>query len=90
MQRLMGGETMRSELRCAMFWPTIGNGVYTSTTRAASIRDPRIRLAHRWITYSLEGRHGSTHRVTASDLFYLYTMFSEDCIVTSHSGWRVI
>ena len=37
-----------------------------------------IRLAHRCITYSLSGRHGTTHRVTASDLVYLYTMFSAD------------
>lgn len=78
MQRLLHGETQRSDLRCATFWPTIGNGVYTSTTGAASIRDPIVRLAHRCITYSLSARHGTTHRVTASDLFYLYTIFSED------------
>ena len=76
MQRLLHGETVRNEMRCATFWPSIGNGVYTSTTGAASIRDPTIRLAHRCITYSLSGRHGTTHRVTASDLFYLYTIFS--------------
>lgn len=78
MQRLLHGETVRNEMRCATFWPNIGNGVYTSTTRAASIRDPMIRLAHRCITYSLSGRHGTTHRVTTSDLFYLYTIFSAD------------
>jgi hypothetical protein len=78
MQRLLGGETMRNDLRCATFWPSIGNEVYTSTTGAASIRDPRVRLAHRCITYSLAGRHSSTHRVTASDLFYMYTIFSQD------------
>lgn len=32
MHRLLGGETMRNDLRCAMFWPSIGNGVYTLTT----------------------------------------------------------
>ena len=65
-------------MRCATFWPTIGDGVYTSTTGATSIRDPVVRLVHRCITYSLSGRHGTTHRVTTSDLFYLYTIFSAD------------
>jgi hypothetical protein len=83
MQRLMNGETMRNELRCSMFWLNIGNGVYTSTIGAASIRDPMIRLAHICITYSFSGRHGTTHRVTASYLFYLYTMFSADYLKTS-------
>ena len=78
MQRLLHGETQRNDFRCATFWPTIGDGVYTSTTAAASIRDPIVKLAHRCITYTLSARHGTTHRVTASDLFYLYTIFSED------------
>lgn len=78
MQRLLHGETLRSDMRCVTFWPTIRDGVYTSTTGAASIRDPIVRLVHRCITYSLSGRHGTTHRVTASDLFYLYTIFSAD------------
>lgn len=76
--RLLHGETQRSEMRCITFWPTIGDGVYTSTTGAASIRDPIVRLVHKCITYSLSARHGTTHRITASDLFYLYTIFSAD------------
>lgn len=75
---LLHGETQRNEMRCVTFWPTIGNGAYTSTTGAASIRDPIVRLVHRCITYSLSARQGTTHRITASDLFYLYTIFSED------------
>ena len=69
---------MRNDLRCATFWPSIGNGVYTSTTGATSIRDPRVRLAHKCITYSLTGCHSSTHCVTASNLCYMYTIFLED------------
>jgi hypothetical protein len=74
--RLMDAETIRNDLRSAMFWPTIGNGVYTSTTVASSIRDPRVRLTHRCISYSLSGRQSSTHRITGSDLFFLYTIYS--------------
>ena len=78
MRRLLGGETMRNDLRCATFWPIIGNEVYTSTTKATFIRDPRISLVHRCITYSLAGCHSSNHRVPTSDLFSLYTIFSPD------------
>ena len=78
LRRLLGGETVRNDLRCATFWLIIGNGGYTSTTGATLIRYPRIRLVHRCITYNLAGRHSSNHRVTASDLFYLYTIFSPD------------
>lgn len=78
MGKLLNCETMRNDTRCALFWPNIGNDVYTSTTRASFIRDLRVRLTHRCITYSLSGRHGSTHRITASDLFFLYTIYSQD------------
>ena len=78
MTRLAQGETMRNDLRCAMFWPTIGNGVYISTTVASQIRDPRVRLVHRCITYTLSGRHSSHHHVTSADLFYLYTIYSAE------------
>jgi hypothetical protein len=50
LRRLLGGETVRNDLRCATFWPIIGNGGYTSTTGATFIRDPRVRLVHRCIT----------------------------------------
>ena len=72
MQRLQHGETVRNELECIQFWPNIGVGVYTPTTGAAQIRDPRVRLTHRCLTYSLTGRHSSTHRVNSMDLFNLY------------------
>ena len=48
MQRLQHGETVRNELECIQFWPNIGVGVYTPTTGAAQIRDPRVRLTRWW------------------------------------------
>ena len=72
MQQLQHGETARSELDCIQFWPNIGVGAYTPTTGAAQIRDPRVRLTHRCLTYSLTERASSQHRVNSMDLFYLY------------------
>ena len=74
MLRLQNGETMKNDFECAQFWPTIGEGDYTPTTRASQIRDPRVRLTHRCLTFSLSGRHSSQHRVTSLDLFFLYTI----------------
>ena len=78
MGKLLNGETVRNDMTCALFWPNIGDGAYSSTTGATFLRDPRVRLTHMCITYSLSGRHGSTHRITASDLFFLYTIYSQD------------
>ena len=74
MIRLQNGLTEKDDLVCAAFWPTIGDGSNTPTTGASQIRDPRIRLTHRCLAYSLTGRHSSQHRVTTSDLFFLYTI----------------
>ena len=52
MGKLLNGETVRNDMRYALYWPNIGDGAYSSTTRATFIRDPRIRLAHMCITYS--------------------------------------
>ena len=74
MMRLQHGETVKNDLVCAQFWPTIGEGNYTPTTGASQIRDPRIRLTHKCLAYSLTGHHSSQHRVTTSDLLFLYTI----------------
>ena len=76
MERLQHGLTERDDLACAAFWPEIGEGDYTPTTGASQIRDPRIRLTHRCISYSLTGRKSSQHRVTTSDLFFLYSIYT--------------
>ena len=76
MERLQNGLTERDDLASVAFWPDIGDGDYTPTTGASQIRDPRVRLTHRCITYSLTGRHSSHHRVTTSDLFFLYSIYT--------------
>ncbi|GJT23575.1 retrotransposon ORF1 [Tanacetum coccineum] len=46
-------------------------------TKSKSIRNPRIKLAHRCITMTIMGRKETTNRVTKIDLFYLYCIFRE-------------
>ncbi|GJR89195.1 hypothetical protein Tco_0213206 [Tanacetum coccineum] len=52
-------------------------------TKAKSIRNLRIRLAHRYITITITGRKETTHCVTEIDLFYLYCIFGEGIIAWS-------
>ncbi|GKE44750.1 hypothetical protein Tco_1472034, partial [Tanacetum coccineum] len=49
-------------------------------TKAKSIRDPRIKLAHWCITITITGRKETTNRVTEIDLFYLYCIFGEGVV----------
>ncbi|GJW07233.1 hypothetical protein Tco_1569656 [Tanacetum coccineum] len=61
-----------------LFWPSIGDdGFNVGNTKAKSIRDPRIKLAHRCITMTITGRKETTNRVTEIDLFYLYCIYRE-------------
>ncbi|GKF15593.1 hypothetical protein Tco_0057055, partial [Tanacetum coccineum] len=73
-----------------MFWPTISVGGYNvGNTKAKSIRNPRIKLAHRCITMTITGRKETTNRVTEIDLFYLYCIFGEKAygvIMELHEG----
>ncbi|GJR40842.1 hypothetical protein Tco_1216526 [Tanacetum coccineum] len=71
-----------------MFWPTIGDGGYNvGNTKAKSIRNARIKLAHRCITMTIVGRKETTNRVIEIDLFYLYCIFGErGLFVTSPIG----
>ncbi|GJR42983.1 hypothetical protein Tco_1311086 [Tanacetum coccineum] len=64
-----------------LFWPSIGDDRFNvGNTKAKSIRDPRIKLAHRCITMTITGRKETTNRVTEIDLFYLYCMFGEGVV----------
>nr|GFB88266.1 retrotransposon Orf1 [Tanacetum cinerariifolium] len=49
-------------------------------TKAQSIRNPRINLAHRCITMTITSRKETTNRVTKIDLFYLYCIFGEGVV----------
>ncbi|GJT04394.1 hypothetical protein Tco_0838856 [Tanacetum coccineum] len=56
------------------------DGFNVGNIKAKSIRDPRIKLAHRCITMTITGRKETTNRVTKIDLFYLYCIFGEGVV----------
>nr|GFB29666.1 hypothetical protein [Tanacetum cinerariifolium] len=61
-----------------LFWSSIGDDKFNvGNTKAKSIRDPRIKLAHRCITITIMGNKETTNRITKIDLFYLYCIFRE-------------
>ncbi|GKA43812.1 hypothetical protein Tco_0736536 [Tanacetum coccineum] len=73
---LRNAETVNATHFTHMFWPTIGDGGYNvGNMKAKSIRNPRIKLAHRCITMTITGRKETTNRVTDIDLFYLNCIF---------------
>ncbi|GKB12404.1 hypothetical protein Tco_0846327 [Tanacetum coccineum] len=78
---LRGAETVNFTRLTHLFWPIIGDGGYNvGNTKAKSIRNPRIKLAHRCITMTISGRKETTNRVTEIDLFYLYCIFREGVV----------
>ncbi|GKC69882.1 hypothetical protein Tco_1115765 [Tanacetum coccineum] len=75
---LRRAETVNSNHLTYLFWPSIGDDKFNvGKTKAKSIRDPRIKLAHRCITMTITGKKETTNRVTKIDLFYLYCIFEE-------------
>ncbi|GKA78279.1 hypothetical protein Tco_0784816 [Tanacetum coccineum] len=63
------------------FWPSIGDDMFNvGNKKAQSIRNPRIKLAHRCITMTITGRKETTNRVTEIDLLYLYCIFREGVV----------
>ncbi|GKE53099.1 hypothetical protein Tco_1488255 [Tanacetum coccineum] len=64
-----------------LFWPSIGDNMFNvGNTKAKSIRDPRIKLAHRCIMMTITSRKKTTNRVTEIDLFYLYCIYGEGVV----------
>ncbi|GKC74093.1 hypothetical protein Tco_1119976, partial [Tanacetum coccineum] len=60
------------------FWPSIGDGGFNvGKMKVASIRDPKVKLAHRCIATTTAGRKETTHRVTEIDLYYLYCIYTK-------------
>ncbi|GJW75739.1 retrotransposon ORF1 [Tanacetum coccineum] len=49
-------------------------------TKVKSISDPKIMLTHRCIATTISGRKESTHRVTEMDLYYLYSIYTNEVI----------
>ena len=59
------------------FWGQIGVASHhynPSSTKSTFIRDPVLRLLHRFIAHSIAGRQRSTGVVTKTDLFYLWCL----------------
>ncbi|GJX72193.1 hypothetical protein Tco_0309364 [Tanacetum coccineum] len=78
---LRGALTVNSNRLNHLFWPSIGDDRYNvGNKKVKSIRDLRIRLAHRCITMTITGRKETTNRVTKIDLFYLYCIFGEGIV----------
>ncbi|GJZ67412.1 hypothetical protein Tco_0630652 [Tanacetum coccineum] len=48
--------------------------------KAQSIRNPRIKLAHRCITMTITGRKETTNHVIEIDLFYPYCIFGDGVV----------
>ncbi|GJY42772.1 hypothetical protein Tco_0430985 [Tanacetum coccineum] len=72
---------VRNETMLLLFWPSIGDGKFTTRSMVARmIRDPRVRLSHHCIATTIAGHKDSTHQITLSDLFFLYCIFSEGVV----------
>ncbi|GJY89466.1 hypothetical protein Tco_0504662 [Tanacetum coccineum] len=75
---LRRAETVNSTHLTHLFCPSIGDdGFNVGNTKVKSIRDPRIKLAHRCITMTITGRKETTNRITEIELLYLYCIYEE-------------
>ncbi|GJU25313.1 hypothetical protein Tco_1163934 [Tanacetum coccineum] len=76
LSRLRDYNTVKESRLLLEFWPTIRDGGFNvGNTKVASIRDLRVKLAHRCIPTTIAGRKETTHRVTEIDLNYLYCIY---------------
>ncbi|GKB85941.1 zinc finger, CCHC-type containing protein [Tanacetum coccineum] len=74
---LRNGDTVKESRLLMEFWPTIRDGGFNvGNNKVASIRDPRVKLAHRCIATTIARRKKTTHRVTKIDLYYLYYVYT--------------
>ncbi|GJY34848.1 hypothetical protein Tco_0419317 [Tanacetum coccineum] len=75
--RLRNCNTVRKDRLLMEFWPRIGNGMFNmGNTKVASIRDPKVKLAHRCIATTIAARKETTHRITEINLYYLYCIYT--------------
>ncbi|GJQ90677.1 hypothetical protein Tco_0001816 [Tanacetum coccineum] len=78
---LSRAETVKESRLLMEFWPNIRDGGFNvGNTKVASIRDPKIKLAHRCIATTIAGRKETTHRVTEIDLYYLYCIYTQEVV----------
>ncbi|GKE13919.1 hypothetical protein Tco_1421496 [Tanacetum coccineum] len=75
---LSRAETVKEIHLLMEFWPSIGDiGFNVGNTKLASIRDLKVKLAHRCIATTISGRKESTNRVIEINLYYLYCIYTE-------------
>ncbi|GJW27520.1 hypothetical protein Tco_0044395 [Tanacetum coccineum] len=76
---LRNGDTIKESRLLMEFWLTIQDGGFNvGNTKVASIKDPRVKLAHRCIATTITGRKETTHRVIEIDLYYLYCIYTPE------------
>ncbi|GJS44994.1 hypothetical protein Tco_0595115 [Tanacetum coccineum] len=78
---LRKGVTVKANHLLLGFWPTIGDGGFNiRNTKVTAIRDPKVKLSHHCIATTIVGTNESTHRITETDLFYLYCIYFEGVV----------
>ncbi|GJX02354.1 hypothetical protein Tco_0186267 [Tanacetum coccineum] len=78
---LSRAETVKASHLLMEFWPSIRDGGFNvGNTKVESIKDPKVKLAHRCIATTISGRKESTNRVTKIDLYYLYCIYTEGVV----------
>ncbi|GJW55610.1 hypothetical protein Tco_0099695 [Tanacetum coccineum] len=78
---LSRAEMVKSTHLLMEFWPNIGDGGFNvGNMKVASIRDPRVKLAHWCIATTISGRKENTNRVIEIDLYYLYCIYMEGVV----------
>ncbi|GKE61039.1 hypothetical protein Tco_1511406 [Tanacetum coccineum] len=79
LSRLRDCNTVKESRLLMEFWLTIRDGgLNVGNTKVASIRDPRVKLAHRCIATTIAGRKETTHRVTEIGPYYLYCIYTPE------------
>nr|GEV07188.1 zinc finger, CCHC-type [Tanacetum cinerariifolium] len=81
LSRISRAEIVKVSHLLAKFWPSIRNGRFNvGKTKVASIRDPKVKLAHCCVATTITGRKETTHRVTEIDLYYLYCIYTQGVV----------
>nr|GEX51395.1 hypothetical protein [Tanacetum cinerariifolium] len=79
LSRLKECNTVKESRLLMKFWPTIRDeGFNVGNTKVASIRDSRVKLAHRCIATTIARRKETTHKVIEIDLYYLYCIYTPE------------
>jgi hypothetical protein len=82
-----GAVAKLTDLEIAEEWQYIAQGNYGDTTPSyRAIRDPRYRLIHRLLTFTIVGRREGPEKVSKPDLFYLSSIVRKRLV---NVPWRL-